>query len=102
MVTQCRMRALPKKGQDSFLCLDKGISTGDDDGYMSYVKAFDLSGFVVDFSDHVLVDMHGRKGEQPNEEFQRKREIKRNIGLVIILVMTITTQIFSIISDRLS
>lgn len=95
------MRALPAIAQGSFLCLGKRISTGDDDGHMSYVKALDLPRFVVDLSDHMLVDMHRGKGKQPNEELQRKRQVKGYIRLVIILMMTIPAQIFSIISDSL-
>lgn len=100
-VIRCRMRAWLAIAQGSFLCLGERISTGDDDGHMSYVEALYLARLVVDLSDNMLVDMHRRKGEQPNEELQRKRKVKRYISLIIILMMTIPTQIFSIIPHRL-
>lgn len=54
---------------------------------------------MVDLSDHVLVDVQWGKREKPDEKFKRKCEVKRNISLVVVLMVAIPAQIFSIVSD---
>lgn len=67
---------------------------------MADVKAFDLPGLVADLADNMLVDEHWWESEQSDEEFKRQWKVQRSVGLVIKLVVTISTEVLSIVSHR--
>jgi hypothetical protein len=58
---------------------------------MPDVEALHLARLVVDLADDVLVYERWGKSEQPYEEFERQGEVKGDIGLIVELMVSVST-----------
>lgn len=94
-----RRPARSVSARESSWQLDRKGGTCSENGDVAEVEALDLSSFVLDFLQDLLVYVQRGEHEQPDVELQRNAQECCEVVLVVVALVSVSTQIFTVVSN---